>query len=273
MVRYLDGKVWPETDEFAVRLLLSLIHHVTGVRLKAFFATAPETENGDSDGRLRCGITAMRTVLNCPLEQNTEPVTPGACELQSANLHCLTPGVHLLPLLDPAKAWRNRANVWIAAPRQAAVPRPVARALLGAVGCSALTGCMKRRPDQRALCGMFERHDGFLHCVRIRGIRCAAACPGPLSLRHADLLQMADPAAWAAISNGWRCPACWRAPQALAEQAHPQVWHAACTPLQACRRIKVASLLVTWASPINTRPLPRALQVRPSRPAAGRWAA
>ena len=60
--RYLDGKVWPEKDEFAVRLLLSLIHHVTGVRLKAFFATAPETANGDHAGHLRCGIIASRDI-------------------------------------------------------------------------------------------------------------------------------------------------------------------------------------------------------------------
>lgn len=61
VVRYLDGKVWPEKDEFAVRLLLSLIHHVTGVRLKAFFATAAETDNGDENGRLRCGMIAPHT--------------------------------------------------------------------------------------------------------------------------------------------------------------------------------------------------------------------
>lgn len=54
--------MWPEKDEFAVRLLLSLIHHVTGVRLKAFFATAPEADNGDRDGRLRCGIIPTRTI-------------------------------------------------------------------------------------------------------------------------------------------------------------------------------------------------------------------
>ncbi|KAK9843419.1 hypothetical protein WJX81_001420 [Elliptochloris bilobata] len=78
LCRYLDGKVWLEKDEFAVRLLLSLIHHVTGVRLKAFFAASPEPDNGEL------------------------------------------------------------------------------------------------RPDQRAVCGLFEKHDGFLHCVRIRGIRLRA---------------------------------------------------------------------------------------------------
>ncbi len=40
-----------ESDEFAVRLLLSLIHHVTGVRLKAFFTTTPAAKPG---GLLQC---------------------------------------------------------------------------------------------------------------------------------------------------------------------------------------------------------------------------
>ena len=47
--------MWLEKDEFAVRLLLSLIHHVTGVRLKAFFADAPAA----GDGELRCGAAAV----------------------------------------------------------------------------------------------------------------------------------------------------------------------------------------------------------------------
>ena len=60
-----------------------------------------------------------------------------------------------------------------------------ARAVLSAWECCALTGCPRaRRPDQRTLCGLFEKHDGFLHCVRIGGIRRAAACLGPLSLWH-----------------------------------------------------------------------------------------
>jgi len=33
------------------------------------------------------------------------------------------------------------------------------------------------RPDKPALCGLFERHDGSMHCLRIRGIRRAPSRP------------------------------------------------------------------------------------------------
>jgi hypothetical protein len=45
------------SDEFAVRLLLSLIHHVTGVRLKAYFTTTPAAKPG---GLLRCAAARRR---------------------------------------------------------------------------------------------------------------------------------------------------------------------------------------------------------------------
>ena len=266
VARYLDGKVWPEKDEFAVRLLLSLIHHVTGVRLKAFFATAPETENGDRDGGLRCGITATVTIQrNCPLEQSTEPVTVGACELQSAPLSDRRHALMNVACFCP-QAWNsiwNITDVWLAAPWQAAV--------LGAGECSALTGCPRaRRPDQRALCGMFERHDGFLHCVRIRGIRCAAAsCSGPLHLWHADLCD---------VQSGWRCGTCFRAQYALAEQAHPQVWHAAAPFFRPARGSRMP-LCFSPGHP-HQDPFSPTIEARgrcrcglAGRPAAGRWAA
>ena len=30
-LRYIDGRVWPKQDELEVRLMMDLIHHVTGV--------------------------------------------------------------------------------------------------------------------------------------------------------------------------------------------------------------------------------------------------
>lgn len=31
--RYIDGRVWPKEDELEVRLMMDLIHHVTGTRV------------------------------------------------------------------------------------------------------------------------------------------------------------------------------------------------------------------------------------------------
>ncbi|KAK9907364.1 hypothetical protein WJX75_002254 [Coccomyxa subellipsoidea] len=50
LTRYLDGRVWPKEDEKQVRLLFAFIHHVTGVRLKAWFAPK---DTADKDGKLR----------------------------------------------------------------------------------------------------------------------------------------------------------------------------------------------------------------------------
>ena len=30
-LRYIDGRVWPKQDELEVRLMMDLIHHVTGI--------------------------------------------------------------------------------------------------------------------------------------------------------------------------------------------------------------------------------------------------
>ena len=30
LIRYIDGRVWPKEDELEVRLMMDLIHHVTG---------------------------------------------------------------------------------------------------------------------------------------------------------------------------------------------------------------------------------------------------
>ncbi|KAK9811650.1 hypothetical protein WJX72_007662 [[Myrmecia] bisecta] len=40
LIKYVDGRVWPEKDEEDVRKLFGLIHHVTGVWLKGWFARA-----------------------------------------------------------------------------------------------------------------------------------------------------------------------------------------------------------------------------------------
>lgn len=46
--RFLDGRVWPVEDELEVRLMIDLIRHVTGVRLKAYFV--PLNSATDKDG-------------------------------------------------------------------------------------------------------------------------------------------------------------------------------------------------------------------------------
>ncbi|DBA73916.1 hypothetical protein WJX79_008469 [Trebouxia sp. C0005] len=46
--RFLDGRVWPLEDELEVRLMIDLIRHVTGVRLKAYFV--PLSADQDQDG-------------------------------------------------------------------------------------------------------------------------------------------------------------------------------------------------------------------------------
>ena len=40
---------------------------------------------------------------------------------------------------------------------------------------------VRGRPDKPALCGLFERHDGTMHFLRIRGIRRAPPRPGRAS--------------------------------------------------------------------------------------------
>ncbi|KAL0026874.1 hypothetical protein WJX77_008256 [Trebouxia sp. C0004] len=48
MQRYIDGRVWPKEDELEVRLMMDLIHHVTGVRVTAWFAPPDkQPENGN----------------------------------------------------------------------------------------------------------------------------------------------------------------------------------------------------------------------------------
>ncbi|KAA6416582.1 MAG: hypothetical protein FRX49_13443 [Trebouxia sp. A1-2] len=45
---YIDGRVWPKEDELEVRLMMDLIHHVTGVRVTAWFAPPDkQPENGN----------------------------------------------------------------------------------------------------------------------------------------------------------------------------------------------------------------------------------
>lgn len=47
--RFLDGRVWPLEDELEVRLMIDLIRHVTGVKLKAYFV--PLSMEQDKDGQ------------------------------------------------------------------------------------------------------------------------------------------------------------------------------------------------------------------------------
>jgi len=34
--RYIDGRVWPKEDELEVRLMMDLIHHVTGTHIALY---------------------------------------------------------------------------------------------------------------------------------------------------------------------------------------------------------------------------------------------
>ena len=34
--RYIDGRVWPREDELEVRLMMDLIHHVTGTHIALY---------------------------------------------------------------------------------------------------------------------------------------------------------------------------------------------------------------------------------------------
>ncbi|CAL5228931.1 g12160 [Coccomyxa viridis] len=47
LTRFVDGRVWPQEDEKQVKLMMAMIHHCTGVRLKAWFRPRAEAdENG-----------------------------------------------------------------------------------------------------------------------------------------------------------------------------------------------------------------------------------
>lgn len=39
LARALDDHVWPKRDERDVQLFVSLVHHITGVKMKAYFAS------------------------------------------------------------------------------------------------------------------------------------------------------------------------------------------------------------------------------------------
>ena len=155
--RYLDGKVWLESSEFAVRLLLSLIHHVTGVRLKAFFTTTPAAEPG---GLLRCAAAGRRgrAARRRPSVQSSASGRPVAFMLVTA--HPL--GVAHARGTPVQGAYKT---CWLFHHGSHCERRGAADA--GARG----------RPDKPALCGLFERHDGSMHCLRIRGIRRAPSRP------------------------------------------------------------------------------------------------
>ncbi|KAL4423056.1 hypothetical protein ABPG77_005861 [Micractinium sp. CCAP 211/92] len=59
MALVLDDRVWPKEDERDVQLFISLVHHVTGVRMKASFAREGEGQNTGLFGRLACGAAPM----------------------------------------------------------------------------------------------------------------------------------------------------------------------------------------------------------------------
>ena len=44
ITRYVDGRTWPKRDEHDVRLLFSLVHHVTGVRLSGWFVDCEDDD-------------------------------------------------------------------------------------------------------------------------------------------------------------------------------------------------------------------------------------
>ncbi|KAL4448591.1 hypothetical protein ABPG75_005810 [Micractinium tetrahymenae] len=55
MALVLDDRVWPKEDERDVQLFISLVHHVTGVRMRASFAREGEGQDTGLFGRLACG--------------------------------------------------------------------------------------------------------------------------------------------------------------------------------------------------------------------------
>ncbi|PRW44896.1 kinase-like superfamily [Chlorella sorokiniana] len=55
MAIVLDDRVWPKEDERDVQLFISLVHHVTGVRMKASFAEEGQPGSSGFFGRLACG--------------------------------------------------------------------------------------------------------------------------------------------------------------------------------------------------------------------------
>lgn len=55
MAIVLDDRVWPKEDERDVQLFISLVHHVTGVRMKASFADEGQPGSSGFFGLLACG--------------------------------------------------------------------------------------------------------------------------------------------------------------------------------------------------------------------------
>eukprot|EP00884_Botryococcus_braunii_P018754 jgi/Botrbrau1/5562/Bobra.0023s0045.1 len=53
LCEWLDGRVWPQEDELDVLRLVDLIHHVTGVRIKAWFVKDTDTKGGGIGGWIR----------------------------------------------------------------------------------------------------------------------------------------------------------------------------------------------------------------------------
>lgn len=54
MALVLDDRVWPKEDERDVQLFITLVHHVTGVRMKASFAAEGDKRSTGLFGRLAC---------------------------------------------------------------------------------------------------------------------------------------------------------------------------------------------------------------------------
>ncbi|KAL4458764.1 hypothetical protein ABPG75_013629 [Micractinium tetrahymenae] len=50
MALALDSRVWPEDDENEVLALMSLVHHITGIKMKAHFADPAEVEAARNEG-------------------------------------------------------------------------------------------------------------------------------------------------------------------------------------------------------------------------------
>ncbi|KAL3148346.1 hypothetical protein ABBQ38_013803 [Trebouxia sp. C0009 RCD-2024] len=65
--RFLDGRVWPLEDELEVRLMIDLIRHVTGVKLKAYFV--PLSHEQDQTGKKALKLQRKFSILG-PFQRN-----------------------------------------------------------------------------------------------------------------------------------------------------------------------------------------------------------